>query len=139
MSQRRLTNLFLVGYLALQLALPLRGLLFDKLETRGDFSWNMYSQLYECRSGYRKIDSRGRSRPVNVDALFSRHVRVPSLHHRDRLFEFHAYLCDETLRWERSSQIRGLAMCSLNGGEEVDLIDRRVDLCTDSARGVLAR
>jgi len=46
-------NLFIGAYLIIQLILPLRGCFYEKFETRGNFTWNMYSQIYMCWSQYR--------------------------------------------------------------------------------------
>lgn len=129
-------NLFIVAYLAIQLALPLRGCLYDKFETRGEFSWNMYSSLYACQALYRLDTSEGETRWLRHQDYFTRGTRSASAFFGDALPEFHRWLCDEFRHQGELGSIRGYVICSVNNGPAAELVDRSVDLCTAVNYGV---
>lgn len=124
-----------IAYLAVQLALPVRGLFLDKLETRGNFSWNMYSQRYECDARYFQLMSDGRSVRINADALV-RGGRLGSVCHRDRLPRFHAWLCREARRRDPGSTVRGGVRASHNLGAFRRMVDTATDICADDSYGI---
>lgn len=129
-------NLFVVAFLAVQLILPLRGFWLDKLETRGNFSWNMYSQRYGCRASYFVITPERAVEPVNPRDHFNRPQRASMTYHRDTLPELHRYLC-ETLEAEgRLGTLRGSMACKLNRQDRVELIEHNGDLCSAPDFGV---
>ncbi len=130
-------NLYVLAYLSLQLLLPLRGCFYDKLETRADFSWNMYSQLYNCQARYILTTPDGISRPMPYHKAFYRWDRVKMIFHRDRLPHFHAWLCDNAQQNGVLGNIRAAVRCSVSTDERlVDLVESGVDLCTASNYGV---
>ena len=55
-------NTLLITFLAFQLLLPLRGFVRDRFESRGNFSWNMYSETYTCRLKYEMLTPDGATR-----------------------------------------------------------------------------
>jgi hypothetical protein len=126
---------FLAAYLVLQLALGLRGLLLDRFDTRGDFSWNMYTDRYTCSMLYIAHDAEGRGRDVPIDRQFRNEVSSTKVMHRDALPAFHAWLCDEI--GPEETRLTGLVSCSLNGGPWRDLVDPTADLCHAPDHGVL--
>jgi len=129
-------NLFILAYLGVQLFLPLRAFFYDKLETRGDFSWNMYSQRYQCLTVYSLTTPEGKTHPLNHKKAFRRSDRSQAVLHRDRLPAFHAWLCDEARRNGALGSIRATVRCSVNIEPGVDLVEHNVDLCTAPNYGV---
>ena len=129
-------NLFILAYLGVQLFLPLRAFFYDKLETRGDFSWNMYSQRYQCQAVYSLITPDGTTHPMRHEKAFRRSDRSYAVLHRDRLPAFHAWLCEEARRKGALGSIRATVRCSVNIERGVDLIEPDVDLCTAPNYGV---
>jgi hypothetical protein len=129
-------NAFIVAFLALQLGLPLRGLLTDKYQTRGDFSWNMYSQHYRCAVHYYQIPPGGTPRELDARSAFARPEKATHLLHRDVLPWFHAWLCREAARatGERV-ELRAHVECKLNDEPPAVLVDRSVDLCAAAGPG----
>ena len=130
------TNLFILAYLAIQLFLPLRAFFDDKLETRGDFSWNMYSQRYQCLTVYSLTTPEGKTHPLNHKKAFRRSDRSQAVLHRDRLPAFHAWLCNEASRNGALGSIRATVRCSVNIEPGIDLVEHDVDLCTAPNYGV---
>ena len=130
-------NLFILIYLSIQLLLPLRGVFQDKLQSRSDFSWNMYSQLYNCQAVYVLTTPDGKSRPMPYHKAFYRWDRVKMIFHRDRLPRFHAWLCDNAQQNGVLGSIRATVRCAVSTDERrVDLVKSGVDLCTASNYGV---
>ena len=131
------SNLFIVAYLAVQLVLPLRGLIHDKHETRGDFSWNMYSQKYSCRYEYTLVDIRGSTATIHFQEGLNDPRKSTKIMHRDRLAGFNHWLCDDMRAYDPEfSGVRGTVRCSHNGAARVELLDPSVDLCTAHEYGV---
>ena len=120
-------RLFVAAWLLGQLALPLPGLLRDRTETRGNFSWNMFADGYTCNVRYAARDGAGGERVLDYDGFFRDEASSAKALHRDVLPEFHAWLCREKL--PAGSQLRGLVSCSLNGGPWIDLVPPNTDLC----------
>ena len=85
-------NAFLLLFLALQLILPLNGCFNAAQETRGNFSWNMYSRVYSCRYKYEWVSRYGQRTPVNISRYFNRPKLATKIMHRDTLPAFHAWL-----------------------------------------------
>ena len=129
-------NLFILAYLGVQLFLPLRAFFNDKLETRGDFSWNMYSQRYQCQAVYSLTTPDGKTHPMHHEKAFRRSDRSQAVLHRDRLPAFHAWLCDEARRNGALGSIHATVRCSVNIERGMDLIEPDVDLCTAPNYGV---
>ena len=132
---KRARDAFLLVFLALQLAAALPGLVKDRHETRGDFSWNMYSARYRCRVHYEIELPDGTRHPVRIEKAFNEPDRTTRVFHRDRLPGLHAFLCDH--REDPRSRIEGSVACSLNAEPAVELIERAADVCSAANRGVL--
>ncbi len=131
-----LKNILIIAYLAIQVALPLRGFLFDKYETRGDFTWNMYSKQYRCGIRYATLTERG---PELFDhrEFFRRERVVMRVFHRRVLPEFHKYLCEEALGDPQSpAYIQGSAKCQLNDKPHQELIRPQVNICEADNYGI---
>jgi len=125
-------QLFVAAYLAIQLALPLRGLVRDKLATRGNFSWNMYADAYTCSVAYTVHEANGQIRNVDYDAQFRGEVFSTKILHRDALPSFHRWLCRELAAGD---ELRGLVSCKLNDGPWIDLVRPAADLCSPAPPG----
>ena len=123
---KRLTHAFVVAYLAVQVCLPLPGLLRDKFATRGNFSWNMYADTYTCSVLYTVHGPDGRILPVEYDAQFRREAASTRILHRDTLPAFHRWLCRDR---PSGAQLHGLVSCRLNDGPWTDLLRPGADLC----------
>ena len=128
-------NLFIIAYLIVQVALPLRGCLYDRFDNAGEFSWNMYTYLYTCEYGYRLDTPGGETRWPRDEDYFNRPTRAQFLH-ADSLPEFHRWLCDKFRRQGEMGTLRGYRNCFINDGPEVSLVDSSVDLCTARNYGV---
>ncbi|HVS66017.1 MAG TPA: hypothetical protein VMT85_21235, partial [Thermoanaerobaculia bacterium] len=88
-------NAFLIGFLLLQLTLPLRGLVREKLETRGNFSWNMYSQVYSCETRYVLLTPTGRGEWIDPREYSRDPGRIATVFRNDWLPVFNEWLCAE--------------------------------------------
>jgi len=132
-------NLFIGAYLIIQLTLPLRGCLYDNFETRGNFTWNMYSTRRACSTQYRLDTPAGETRWLRYEDYFNRPEYYARVLYSDVLPKFHHWLCDEFRRQGELKTLRGYAICSLNRGPDMELVDRTVDLCTAPNYGVKAQ
>ena len=122
----------LIGlYLAVQLTLPLGGLMREPFESRGNFSWNMYSQHYRCEIDYATIDSEGGKRPIKYRRGFNRPGIATRVHNREMLPKLHAWLCDDAARVCGFATVIASGACRWNGGPWVQLIEPHVDICSD--------
>ena len=129
-------NLFIVTYLIIQVTLPLRGCLYDTFESRGNFSWNMYTTRYECRGQYRLDTQEGETRWLRLEDYFHWPKLWRAVFFAEDLPEFHGWLCDKFRREGELGSLRGYTICTLNNGPEVALMDHNVDLCTAPNYGV---
>ena len=132
-------NLFIIAYLIVQLALPLRGLLYDKFKTRGNFSWNMYSMIYGCRTQYRLDTPQGETRWLRHEEYFKLPDHYMDVSFRDTLPKFHGWLCNELRRQGELGTLRGYSTCTFNLGPRTELVNPNVDLCTAPNYGVHVR
>ena len=137
--RRRATDLFIAAFLACQILLPLRGLVLDKLDSRGNFSWNMYSRRYSCEVEYTRVDRAGRRAAVSHRAYFRRSSRAHSVNNRERLPAFHRYLCDELGVDGEFTHLLGSVECRINEGPPEVLVAAGVDVCSAENYGVLRR
>ncbi len=103
---------------------------YERFETRGNYSWNMYSRNYICWSQYRLDTPEGETHwPVNDDH-FNREASSSHAFYGDFLPEYHRWLCDKFRREGKLGSLRGYVNCSLNGGPRRELVDRGVDICS---------
>lgn len=131
-------NLFILTYLSIQLLVPLQGCFYDKLETRADFSWNMYSQRYQCQAVYLLTTPDGETKPMPYHKAFYRWDRVMTIFHKDRLPYFHAWLCDGARQNGVLGKIQAKVRCAVSTDEHlVEIVDSNADLCTAANYGVL--
>lgn len=119
----------LAGYLAIQVALPLRGLAGDRLADRRDFTWNMYSFRSTCEARYEVVEPAGGRR--RIDPLD--HFRLPRgttlTFRRSRLPAFHRYLCEELGHGGGPVRLEGAVGCTAPDGRRVALVEPGIDLC----------
>jgi vitamin K-dependent gamma-carboxylase-like protein len=127
----------IVAYLAVQLILPWRGFLHSKLESRGNFSWNMYSKQYECNIEYLASLKSGEVLPVDYHRFFRDPEYSAFVLHGDVLPRFHAYVCDVLSREADLARLDGICLCSVNDGSYFHLIEEGVDVCTAPNYGVV--
>ena len=137
---RQLTiNAFVILFFAIQLLLPLSGLLQSPVETRGIFSWNMYSQRYRCRARYEVLTGNGERTRLDVSSYFNRPERALLIRHRDVLPRFHAWLCLDARIGLQGTALHGSVACSVNRGPLFQLVVEEEDLCRAPNFGVLDR
>ena len=137
MSARRLRDLALIAFLAVQLALPLRGLFTPRVESRSHFSWNMYSRAYRCEVGYQRMTTDGRIEMIDHRSLFTRPTRASMVFHRDVLGRFHASICERMRAQGGLRMLRGTVACTTdNEGMPVELILTNGDICSAERFGV---
>jgi len=130
-------NLFIGTYLIIQLALPLRGCFYEKFETRGNFSWNMYSRIHRCWSQYRLDTPDGETHWPAIYDHFNR--EADSFFYVEFLPEYNRWLCDKYRNEGKLGSLRGYVNCSLNRGPLWELVDPSVNLCTAPNYGVKAQ
>ena len=136
MTQRQ-RNVFLVVFLTVQLLVPLRGFIWDKYESEGSFSWNMYSKSYGCTVTYYTIGPDRKVHGLNLDDYFNRPRRVSMTMHRASLVDLHRYLCGRLKEEGRLGTLRGSVECQLNRQPVRQLIATNGDVCTAPNFGVV--
>ncbi len=129
-------NLIIAAFLTVQITLPARGFLYDAFETSGDFTWNMYSRRYGCGTQYRLETPRGETRWLRHEDYFKSSELATHVFYSDVLPEFHRWLCDRFRRQGDLATLRGYAICSLNDGRRMELVNRNVDICAAPNYGV---
>lgn len=135
-SRRTWLNLFILTYLALQLTLPLRGYLREKLETRGNFSWNMYSQQYSCDARYVLLTPDGRGLMVEPEDYARRPDRIGTVFRRDWLPVFNDWLCGQLREEAKYGNLEARVRCRHDFRPRVDLLEPYTLICTISEEGV---
>jgi hypothetical protein len=129
-------DLFILVFAVIQLVVPLRGFTSDKHESRGNFSWNMYSKSFSCRIRYVRYDVDGRAAPYDHKRHFATDKGPMKVYHRDELPRFHAWLCEELSRDPKFARLEGAVNCRLNRGERTDLVPKGTDICASENFGV---
>jgi hypothetical protein len=137
MSVIRIKNLFIVLFFGVQLGLAMPGLLYDRYETDGRFSWNMYSAHYQCRVKYDLIGPDGTGTPINYARYFNRPERMVLILNRSDLPAFNKYLCAVFPRRPPSESIHASVQCTLYNRQPVEFIDHDTDICAALNYGVL--
>ena len=135
---RRTRNGIVIAWLAIQLALPLRGFLRDKFDTAGRFTWNMYAHDYRCGVSYLAVEPGRPIEQIDHRAYFRRPDRAIDAFHRDTLPRFHAHVCAERKEAGRGGILRGRVECTLNGSPRRPLIVVNGDVCSAPNYGVAA-
>jgi hypothetical protein len=138
-TRRTVYSILIALYLAVQLALPVRGFLYDKLTTRGNFTWNMYSKLYECQAAYIATLPGGETVEIDYRRFFKRPDRAQVVFHADVLPRFHEHMCRVLREDDEVERIDGICLCSIHDGTFFDLVERDVDICSAPDHGVIPR
>jgi hypothetical protein len=131
-----LKNLFLVAFFGLQLAAAVPGFVYDKHETRGNFSWNMYATRHQCSIRYGLVTKDGKLYPIEHEQAFNRPDRAHIVFHRDTLPAFHRFMCEEIGSSEKMSRIHGRVECRIDGRDRQLLVHQDDDICTAPNYGV---
>lgn len=105
-------------FLAVQLLLPLRGLVYDRYETRADFSWSMFSHSYHCDAQYR-----GPHGAIDAFSSLKRRADAPLLLHLDALSQWHRWLC------AKHGRVVATVRCMADGTPARDLVSAGKDIC----------
>lgn len=134
---RRIQNAAIVGYLLFQIGYPVRGLLADKFETWGEFTWNMYSQTYDCWSRYRRFTEARGGEDLDIHPYFQVASRIPHVMNREVLPSFHAFLCREAERGGQPVRILGQVTCVRNGNDRRELVRPGQDICSAADHAVI--
>ena len=134
-----LKNIFIVAFFAVQLFMAIPGFLYNKYETEGRFSWNMYSVVYRCRVSYDLIGPHGAHLAINHRGLFNRPKRQIMTLNRDDLPKLNEYICQTIPHQDKGEVIHGSVACKLNYRPPVQFIQQNVNICTAPNYGVLPR
>jgi hypothetical protein len=136
MRPRWYTNLAILLYVTFQVLYPVRGLIEDKFDTWGGFTWNMYSQKYECTAIYKLVEADGTERGVNFQQYFIRREKVGRVFHRDALPVFHKFLCERLSEEGATGKLVAVCECTKNGVETQRLTADSTDICSAPNYGV---
>ena len=124
-------NVFLLAYLALQLTLPMRGCRHDAIETRGNFSWNMYSRVYTCNYDYEWVSRYGQVKPIDIRKYFNRSRGATKIMHADTLPMFHAWLCNKMRDEHPQDAVRAFVSVREDDRPSRTLVARGTWICSD--------
>lgn len=136
-SHTRLKNIFIVGFFGLQLYLALPGILHNRYEESGRFSWNMYSVLYHCDVHYDLLRVDGSRVPINYMTLLNNTTRNYEFLNRSDLPKFNRFVCAVMRPRKEMKELRASVVCQLNDRPPVQFIKPAVDLCTAENDGML--
>ena len=129
-------NAFLAVYLGVQIALPLRGFVYEPYDDRAQFSWNMYSRRYSCEVAYAGVRPEGGLFRIHHKELFNKPFFASRVYTRSQLPGFHAWLCDEADRRYELTGIIASGTCRWNYNDWVELIRPNVNICSDPDHAV---
>ena len=138
MRSRRFASLLIAGYLAFQVLYPIRGLVVDKFDSWGRFSWNMYSQNYDCKADYKVVQPSGKELPVDFQRYFVLRDKASHVLNRASLPVFHKFLCAELVREGKNGRVMARVECRKNRGEIQVLVDSTAEICSAANFGVTA-
>ena len=133
-------QLFIIAYLAVQVALPVRAMILGARgiegESRRDFAWDVYARLMRPVFAYAAVAEDGSTRPLPLADAF----RVPSQYfrvlRRDRLPLFHAWLCESLQRDGRDVRVFARVAVASQSSGPVPLARTDVDVCRAENYGV---
>jgi hypothetical protein len=97
----------------------------------------MFSVYWNCRGGYELRTPDGEIRDLEYLQAFHQPWGAGRVTYRDRLPEFHRFMCDSIESAGQEGSLEGRIACSVNGGPAEELVARRVDLCSAPNYGVL--
>ncbi len=128
-------SILVATYVALQIVIPIPALLGSKVDSRDNFTWNMYAHEYGCEITYAITEPGHEPERIDLDAYLHRTGQVHRVLHRDVLPVFHAWLCRELRRDGRFGPVSVRVACRQDGGELTVLVDEP-DVCTAPNHGV---
>ena len=137
MKWKSLANPAIAVFVALQLVYPISGLMTDKFDTWGSFTWNMYSETYTCNSFYWIQSPDGQKTPINIRKFFRRSGRTARIFHRDFLPSFNAWLCDQLTQERMEGTLMARCDCKTTMGIQESLVDSLVGICDAPNYGVI--
>jgi hypothetical protein len=129
MRSSRSFNLLIVGYLTIQVLYPIRGLIQDKFHTHGAFTWNMYSQTYDCRVHY-TLNSPAQRQELDYQQYFASRDKIVRVFNRSDLPIFHRFLCEQLRRQGIRGQLMAEVDCRKNKVEIESLVISGANICT---------
>lgn len=138
MTSKRTSSLLIAGFLLLQVLLPIRGLAKDKFDTWGEFSWNMYSQTYQCRTRYQLVDRSGATQELDLRPYFVDPGLIGHVFNRQHLPVLHRFLCAQMAREGRPGRILARVSCTRNKVKSESLVREGEDVCTSANNSVTA-
>lgn len=133
----RASHFFVVAYVALQLALPLRGCLVEKTQARGDFSWNMYAEYSVTSALYLLTPPNASATQLDPAQYFNRRSAVQKIFFPDRLPAFHAWLCERLRAEGRLGRLSAEISVQAPPQAPRKLALPTMDLCTAPNYGVI--
>ncbi len=136
MHSHRRFNLLIAGFILFQVLYPIRGLVEDKFETWGNFTWNMYSQTYECRTRYRLVAQSGTEQDLDLKQYFVIPVKIGQILNRTDLPVLHKFLCERMAREGKPGRILARVSCTKNKVETEALVRETEDICTAANHAV---
>jgi hypothetical protein len=125
----RALHLFIVVYVLLQVALPVRGILVDKSQGRSDFSWNMYSEYSVTKALYLLTPPNASTVQLDPARYLNRPSAVQKLFYPDRLPFFHAWLCAQLAAEGRLGRLSADITVTAPPGPPRSLASPAGDLC----------
>jgi hypothetical protein len=136
MHSHRRSNLLIAGFILFQVLYPIRGVVEDKFDTWGNFTWNMYSQTYECRTRYRLMEQSGVQQDLDLKQYFVIPAKIGQVLNRENLPVLHQFLCEQLVREGKPGRILGRVSCTKNKVETEALVRENEDICTASNHAV---
>ncbi len=138
MRSRRFASILIAGYVAFQVLFPIRGLIVEKFDAWGMFSWNMYSQGYDCAVNYKVVEPSGSEQTVDFRKFFVLPDKVGHVLNRSALPVFHRFLCGELAREGKHGRTLAAVSCRKNRVTIETLVDSTADICSAPNFGVIA-
>ena len=137
-APRALKNALLLGWLAVQAFLPIRGCGSDRLVDPLDFTWNMYAARSTCQIRYLLAEPGSSPASLQIGEHFRTEYSKGLTFTRRRLPTFHRYLCARLDEDGRLGRLEGRVRCQYPHTGELEIVSPGVDLCTAPNFGVLA-
>jgi vitamin K-dependent gamma-carboxylase-like protein len=136
MRSARHRNVLIAAYVLFQVLYPIRGLVENKFDTWGGFTWNMYSQTYTCRVQYKMVDASGQAQKLEFQKYFISRDRAARVLHRDALPEFNKFLCAQVAGEGLSGRLLSGCSCTQSGINTETLVADDTDICHADNFGV---
>jgi extradiol dioxygenase family protein len=112
----------ILGYLAVQVLVPIRGLTRTRAESAGTHSWNMYAYAYGCNVLYTLTTASGETIRIPVDRYLNLPPNFHLVLHADALPHFDEFLCRELRAQGITGEVRANIECVENVGDETTVM-----------------